>query len=92
MTMRNSRIASGDLRVQAALVELQTLIQHHYPAATFQEMLGEDPEGVYLMATVDVEDTDDVIDVYIERLLALQIDEGLSVYVVPVRPLDRVSV
>ena len=92
MAMMNSQNALDDPHVQAALVELQTLIQHHYPAATFQETLGEDPEGVYLMATVDVEDTDDVIDVYIERLLALQIDEGLPVYVVPVRPLDRVSV
>ena len=92
MAMRNSRLALSDRRIQAAIVELQTLIQQHYPTATFQETFGEDPEGVYLMATVDVEDTDDVIDVYIERLLALQIDEGLPVYVVPVRPLDRVSV
>ncbi len=92
MARRNSQVASDDPRVQAAIVELQTLIQHHYPAATFQETLGEDPEGAYLMATIDVEDTDDVIDVYIERLLELQIDDGLSIYVVPVRPLERVSV
>ena len=92
MAMRNSRIASDDPRIQAALVELQTLIQHHYPAATFQETFGEDPEGVYLIVTIDVEDTDDVIEVYIERLLELQIDEGLSLYVMPLRPIDRISV
>ena len=91
MAMKNSRIASDDPRVQAAVVELQDLIQQHYPAATFQEKLGEDPEGTYLMATVDVEDTDEVVDVYIERLLELQIDTGLAVYVVPLRPLKSVS-
>lgn len=70
MAIRNSPVASDDPCIQAAMVELQTLIQHHYLAVTFQETLGEDPEGVYLMATVDVEDTDDVIGVYIERLLS----------------------
>jgi hypothetical protein len=92
MAMKHSRIASDDPRIQAAMVELQALIQHHYPAAIFQETVGEDPEGAYLMVTIDVEDTDDVIEVYIERLLELQIDEGLSIYVIPVRPLNRVSV
>jgi hypothetical protein len=37
-------------------------------------------------ATVDVEDTDAVVDVYIDRLVTLQIEEGLPVYVVPLRP------
>ena len=91
MAMKNSRIASDDPHVQAAMVELQTLIRHHYPAATFQEKIGEDPQGTYLMATVDVEDTDEVVDVYIERLLELQIDAGLAVYVVPMRPFKCVS-
>jgi hypothetical protein len=45
---------------------------------------------MYVLATVDVEDTDVVVEVYIDRLLDLQIDEGLAVYVVPVRPLARV--
>jgi hypothetical protein len=43
-----------------------------------------------VLATVDVEDTEAVMDVYIDRLLELQIDAGLAVYVVPVRPLARV--
>jgi hypothetical protein len=92
MAIKNSQIALDDPRIKAAMVELQALIQHHYPAAIFRETVGEDPEGAYLIVTIDVEDTDDVIEVYIERLLELQIDEGLSIYVIPVRPLDRVSV
>ena len=31
-----------------------------------------------------------VVDIYIDRLLKLQIDEGLTVYVVPVFPIERV--
>jgi hypothetical protein len=76
--------------MQAAIEELQRLIQQHYPEATFQVEPGDDPTGMYVLATVDVEDTDVVVDVYIDRLLDLQIDKGLAVYVVPVRPLARV--
>ncbi|ETW96524.1 MAG: hypothetical protein ETSY2_46225 [Candidatus Entotheonella gemina] len=90
--MKAKRIVSEDPRVQSAVAELQALIRHYYPGAAFEETHGEDPEGTYLMATVDVEDTDDVVDVYIERLLELQIDEGLSIYVVPIRPLEHISV
>jgi hypothetical protein len=72
-------------RMQAALAELQGLIQQAYPTATFAVALGEDPEGLYVLATVDVDDTDAVVDVYIDRLLTLQIDDGLPIYVVPLR-------
>jgi H2-forming N5,N10-methylenetetrahydromethanopterin dehydrogenase-like enzyme len=76
--------------MQAAIGELQRLIQQDYPETTFQREPGDDPAGMYVLATVDVEDTDAVVEVYIDRLLELQIDEGLAVYVVPVRPLARV--
>jgi hypothetical protein len=82
-----------DLRdqwIQQAISELEGLIRSRYPSATFAVGIGDDPEGVYLVPTVDVEDTDVVMDVVIDRLLQLQIDEGLPVYVVPIRPLERV--
>src|SRR5215510_16386850 len=78
--------------MQAAIEELQRLIQQHYPEATFQVEPGDDPTGLYVLVTIDVEDTDVVVDVYIDRLLELQIDGGLAVYVVPVRPLARVQI
>jgi hypothetical protein len=78
-------------RMQAAIEELQRLIQQHYPEATFQVEAGDDPTGMYVLATVDIEDTDVVVEVYIDRLLDLQIDEGVPVYVVPTRPLARVQ-
>ena len=42
------------------------------------------------MATVDIADTDEVVDVIGDRLLELQVDEGLPVYVTPLRPIARV--
>ena len=79
-------------RLQNAVEELQGLIRRVDPTATFQVVPGDDPTGTYVIATVDVEDTETVIDAYIDRLLDLQIDEGLPVYVVPLRPLTRIPV
>jgi hypothetical protein len=81
----------SDPRVQAALLELQDRISGHYPTATFAVYRGEDPDGVYLRATVDVEDTDELLDVFIDRLVDLQVDEGLPVYVITTVPLERVA-
>jgi len=38
---------------------------------------------------VDVEDTDEVVDVFMDRLLEMEIEEGLPVYVIPIRPIER---
>ena len=76
--------------MQQAIEELQALIRRVDPTATFEVIPGDDPAGTYVIATVDVEDTETVVDGYIDRLLALQIEAGLPVYVVPVRPLVRV--
>ena len=89
--MRAEQLELSTPHMRAAIAELQRLIQQHYPGAIFQVEPGDDPTGMYLLATVDVEDTDAVVEVYIDRLLELQIDEGLAVYVVPVRPLARVQ-
>ena len=90
--MKAEQLDLSTPRMQAAIEELQRLIQQHYPEATFQVEPGDDPTGMYVLATVDVEDTDVVVEVYIDRLLELQIDEGLAVYVLPVRPLARVQI
>jgi hypothetical protein len=73
-------------QLQRAVDELQHLIRRVDPLATFQVVPGEDPTGTYVLATVDVEDTELVMDAYMDRLLTLQIDEGLPLYVLPVRP------
>ncbi len=73
-----------------ALDELKELITRQYPQAAFEVALGEDPEGVYLKATVDIEDVDEVLDAVLDRLFAIQVEEKLPIYVVPLRPVERV--
>lgn len=76
--------------MESALRELQELITARFPRASFVVEDGFDPEGVYLVATVDIADTDEVGAVVGERLLSLQVDEALPVYVTPLRPIERV--
>ncbi len=78
-------------RIQAALAEMQEMIKAAYPTTTFQIYRGEDPEGVYLRAIVDVDDTNDVMDVFMDRLVDIQIEERLPVYVVPAHTPERVA-
>lgn len=81
----------GDARIERALVELQGTIRARWPQATFQVAPGEDDAGmINLWATVDVEDTDEVTDLVIERVVELQVDERVPISVIAVRPVDRV--
>jgi hypothetical protein len=90
MTNEDQRVF--DRRVQDAVRELQQMLLQRYPDATFEITPGpDDPESIHLIATVDVEDSDTVLDVVIDRLLALQVEERLPVHVIPVRPSERVD-
>ena len=80
-----------DPRMQRAIQEMQELIRERYPDATFSVAYGEDPAGIYLDVMVDVVDRYDVIDVYIDRLVDLQVEEGLKLHVIPVRPPERIA-
>ena len=77
-------------RLQEAVEELKQLITARFPQAAFAIEEGFDPEGIYLITTVDIADTDDVIAVVGDRLVELQVDEGLPLYVTPLRPIERV--
>ena len=88
--MSVERALLDDPRLVAAASELRQLIAARFPEATFELTSGDDPAGLYLIPTVDVDDTEDVAEVVADRLLALQVDEELPVYVFPVRPLARV--
>lgn len=91
MSMTREDINQNDPRIQGAVAELQTLIVARYPGATFAVWQGEDPIGIYITATVDIPDTDDVTDLIIDRLIGMQVDEALPVYVIPVRPIARIQ-
>jgi hypothetical protein len=80
-----------DSRLQAAIDELQGLILARYPEATFSVSPAEDdPRITHLVTTIDIDDTEEVIDLVIERMLQLQVEDGLPIYVVPVRPFSRI--
>jgi hypothetical protein len=88
--MRPERLVQLSPRMDDALRELQTLITGRFPEATFVVEEGFDPEGVYLVTMVDIPDTDEVVATIGDRLVDLQVDEGLPVYVTPLRPIERV--
>ncbi|HET8521770.1 MAG TPA: hypothetical protein VFL82_00975 [Thermomicrobiales bacterium] len=78
-----------DSRMRSAIEELQMLIRQDSPEAVFTVGTGEDPDGVYLRAVVDVEDRGEVIDVVIDRLVSLQVEDGLPIYITIARPPAR---
>ena len=77
-------------RMEEAVQELKRLITARFPQAGFVVEEGFDPKGTFLVTTVDIADTDEVIDVVGDRLVELQVTEGLPVYVTPLRPIERV--
>ncbi len=76
-------------RVFIAAVE--ALILAHYPDATFAVFHGEDPEGTYLRATVDIEDLDEVMDLVTDLLLDIEVEQGLPVYIALTQPDGRIA-
>jgi len=84
--------APVDPRLQAALDELRAIIRRHYPAVRFRLTRGlDDPTIVELVAIIDIDDPDRVLDVVIDRQMQLQIEEGLLIFVVTERPPERVA-
>ena len=89
--MTPDHTGSTNVRIQTALDELQKMIRERYPSAAFEIVQGDDPEGTYLWTTIDGEDTDTVLDLVVDRLLELQVEERLPVYVIPIQPPESVG-
>lgn len=53
-------------------------------------MEGEECHSMWLIATVDVEDPDEALDLVIERVVAMQVEEGIRLHLLPERPAERV--
>lgn len=81
----------NNVRLQVAIEELQALILSRFPTTTFMVGEADDPDGVYMRAIVDVDDTDEVIEVFLDRLVDFQVDEELPINVVPVRTPERMA-
>src|SRR5436309_11361992 len=88
--MRQGRPIPLTPAIEKAVNELKGRIAERFPQASFVIEEGFDPKGIYLVTTVDIADTDEVIDVVGDRLVELQVDEGLPIYVTPLRPIQRV--
>jgi hypothetical protein len=77
-------------RMRQAVTELENRVREQYPNAGFHVRRStENPRIIHLMTTVDVEDRDEVMDVVIDRMMELQIEEKLPLFVIPVRPRAR---
>ena len=79
-----------DPDIQATIEELKQLVRDRYPDTQFKVFRGEDPDGMYLVPVVDIDDLGEVVDVFLPRMVELQVEGGLPVYVVPDQPLERV--
>jgi hypothetical protein len=81
-----------DARTQAAVDEMQALVQQHYPEATFEVERGiDDPEAIHLWVTVDLEDPDEVVDLVIEPMMEIQIEREIPLFVIPIRTPERIK-
>jgi len=88
--MRAEPVSPEDPRLQLALDELRGMIAGRFRDATFEVSRGlDDPASVHLIGRVDVENTDDVMSLVIDRMMELQVEDGLPIFVIPVRPPER---
>lgn len=89
--MPRDDLTAEDPKVAAALVDLRALILQRFPNAQFSVVYRDDPPGTRLRVIIDTADleSDDVLDVVIDKLFEVQVEQGLPVYVIPVQPLSR---
>lgn len=71
------------LQMRAAIIELVELRGKHYPAAVGEVTASpEDAQAIHLYPTVDLTDTDELVDLVIDRELALH-EQGVPTHVIP---------
>jgi hypothetical protein len=75
-----------------AVSELAGIITKHYPSAQFALAPGSDePHSSTVLATVDVADPDEVLEKVLDRVVELNVEEGIPVHVVPLRTPERIA-
>jgi hypothetical protein len=90
-TERGENLQALDPRARRAVDELRAMISRKYPGMSFELARGHDePENIHLKALVDLDDADAVLDLVGERLDQLQVEEGVPIYVIPLRTPERV--
>lgn len=76
-------------RMEAAIAEMKQLIANRFPMTTFTVYEWDDPEGIFVDAVVDTDDLEEVTDLFRDRLLDLQVEELLPLFVIPERTPER---
>jgi hypothetical protein len=77
-------------QINTAIAEIKRLILQHYPDATFRVESGiDDPKAIHLVTIIDFEDTFDVLERVSERMMQIQINRGVPIFVIPMRPNER---
>lgn len=93
--MRQARrvsLDSLDEPTRQAIQEVQSIIAARYPTTTFElAHATDDPRSIHLLAIADVDDVDEVGDLVVDRLVALQVDEGIPLHVIPLRTPERIQ-
>lgn len=84
--MKQLAIDTEEREILRGIAEMERLILAAFPDARFAVELGEDPVGTYLVAEVEANDLDEVMDVYVDRLIELQVEDGLRLHVLPILP------
>ena len=79
-------------KLQAAVDELAGIIAARYPGTAFRVSHHPDETGMVLLdAIVDMDDTEPVNDLILERMEQLRLDEGVPILVIPLRTPERVA-
>jgi hypothetical protein len=78
-----------DDRMQAAVDEMKHLIASNFPVVEFSVHQGEESERIHLDAVLDMDETLEVLDLILGRMVELQIEEGLPLVVIPLPTLER---
>lgn len=85
--MSKSKIYQKDPKVQKYIKEMKRLIKNKYPDATFwvnyESPDPADPDMILLHTKVDVEDSDQVLDLVIDRIIDIQLS-GIPLHVIPI--------
>lgn len=79
----------ADERMRLAVDELPSVISAAFPVVKYERYVWNDPEGLYLRTVVDLDDTDEVTDHVIDRLVRMYFDEELPIHLIPVRTPER---
>jgi hypothetical protein len=75
--------------MRSAIDELSSLILERYPGTTFSVERDPEEDAVLVWATVDVDDTDEVLDSFLGRLHELREPEWLPLHIIPIRTPER---